>query len=214
VRSEKCDIMSNKSVHLNKNRFIDNYIGELKRCLDRLDRQKIGDVIDLLMGAYKKEKKIFILGNGGSASNASHMACDLGKGTIFRHYDEGERRFRAISLTDNVAYLTALANDISYEDIFVQQLRNLIDKGDMVIVLSGSGNSPNVIKAVKYAKKKGAKTVGFMGFKDGGKLRKIVDKAVIVDSRSYGPCEDIQLVLDHIMTGWITRVKGKGTMRR
>ncbi len=204
--------MSNKSVHLNKNRFIDNYIGELKRCLDRLDRQKIGDVIDLLMGAYKKEKKIFILVNGGSASNASHMACDLGKGTIFRHYDEGERRFRVISLTDNVAYLTALANDISYEDIFVQQLRNLIDKGDLVVALSGSGNSPNVIKAIKYAKKSGAKTIGFLGFKDGGKLGRLVDLAVIVESKSYGPCEDIQLVLDHIITGWITRVKSRSRL--
>ncbi|OGG14330.1 hypothetical protein A2773_03465 [Candidatus Gottesmanbacteria bacterium RIFCSPHIGHO2_01_FULL_39_10] len=201
--------MSNKSVHLDKYQFVDDYIKELKRCLDRLDRKKISEVIELLIVAYKKGKKIFILGNGGSASNASHIACDLGKGTLLRHYDDNEKRFRVISLTDNVAYLTALANDISYEDIFVQQLRNLVDKGDLVMVLSGSGNSSNVIKAVKYAKKKGALTIGFLGFEDGGKLGKMVDTAVIVDSRSYGPCEDIQLVLDHIITGWISKIKGR-----
>lgn len=199
--------MSNKSVLPNQILFIDTYIAELKRCLDLLDREKIGSVIDLLLMANKNNKKIFIMGNGGSASNASHMASDLGKGTLLRIYDDKEKRFRVISLTDNVAYLTALANDISFEDIFVQQLKNLVDRGDLVIVLSGSGNSKNLIKAVKYAKKFGAKSIGFLGFKDGGKLGKLVDKAIIVDSKSYGPCEDIQLVLDHIITGWITRVK-------
>lgn len=200
--------MTNK-IKISMNDFIDSYIYELERCLDTLDRKKIEEVIRLLMVAYKKRKKIFIMGNGGSASNASHMACDLGKGTLLRVYDEDEPRFRVISLTDNVAMMTALANDLSYEHVFVQQLQSLVEKGDVVIVLSGSGNSKNVIKAVDYAKKSGAKTIGFLGFKNGGKLGKMVDLAIIVDSNTYGPCEDIQLILDHIITGWITKVKNE-----
>lgn len=200
--------MDKKSIQLNKTKFIDNYIIELKHCLDALDRDKIGQAIDLLMEAYKKNKKIFILGNGGSAANASHMAADLGKGTLLRIYDEDEKRFRVLSLTDNTAYLTALANDLSYEDVFVQQLRNLLDKGDILIVLSGSGNSPNLIKAVKYARKVGSKSIGFLGFKSGGKLGSMVDLPVLVDSNSYGHSEDIQLILDHIITSWITKIKG------
>lgn len=202
--------MNKKNTQLNKSIFIDKYISELKRCLDVLDRKEIGLVIDLLMSVYKKNKKIFIMGNGGSASNASHMAADLGKGTLLRIYDEDEKRFRVLSLTDNIAYLTALANDLSYEDIFVQQLRNLLEKGDLLIVLSGMGNSANLIKAVRYAKKVGARSIGFLGFKNGGKLGSIVDLAIIVDSNSYGHSEDIQLILDHIITGWITKIKGGG----
>lgn len=199
--------MNKKNTQLNKSIFIDKYISELKRCLDVLDRKEIGLVIDLLMSVYKKNKKIFIMGNGGSASNASHMAVDLGKGTLLRIYDENEKRFRVLSLTDNIAYLTALANDLSYEDIFVQQLRNLLEKGDLLIVLSGMGNSANLIKAVRYARKIGAKSIGFLGFKNGGKLGSMVDLRVLADSNSYGHSEDIQLILDHIITGWITKIK-------
>ncbi len=199
--------MNKKSVQLGRVEFISQYIDELKRCLDSLDKKKIGKVIDVLMQTYQKKKKIFIMGNGGSASNASHMACDLSKGTLTRVYDEGEPRFRVISLTDNVAMLTAFANDLSYKDVFIQQLRNLVERGDLVIVLSGSGNSKNVVKAIQYAKRCGARTIGFLGFKDGGNLGQLVDLAIIVDSRAYGPCEDIQLILDHIITSWITKIK-------
>jgi D-sedoheptulose 7-phosphate isomerase len=147
------------------------------------------------------------MGNGGSASNASHMASDLGKGTLKRVYDELEPRFKVYSLTDNVALLTAYGNDLSFEDIFVQQLRNLVEERDVVIALSGSGNSKNVIRAIKYAKKRGAFTIGFLGFKTGGKLGTLVDCAVIADTDSYGVSEDIQLVLDHIITSFIAKVK-------
>lgn|SRR3989344_3185437 len=192
---------------ISSKKFIKNYLVELKRCLDSLDVTKIEEVIDILMTAYQKKKKIFILGNGGGASTASHMACDLGKGTLQRVYDNTEERLRVISLTDNAALMTALANDLSFDDVFVQQLRNLVDKNDVVIALSGSGNSPNVVKALQYAKESGAKTIGFLGFKTGGKAGKMVDCAVIVDSNHYGPIEDIQLVLDHILTAWIARIK-------
>jgi len=190
-------------------KFINSYIKDLKHCLDRLDHDAIENVIDLLMEAYRNNKKVFIMGNGGGASNASHMACDLGKGTLQREYDENEPRFRVISLTDNVAIMTAFANDLSYEDIFLQQLRNLVEKDDVVIALSGSGNSVNLIKAIEYAKKCRAKTVGFLGFKTGGKLAKIVDHAIIADSSFYGPSEDVQLILDHVITSWIAKIKGK-----
>lgn len=190
-----------------ENYLVDSYIVELKKSIDSLDKKAIAYVINLLLEAYKNGKKVFIFGNGGSASIASHMACDLSKGTLSREYDEKEKRFRVISLTDNIPLITAYANDLSYEDIFIQQLRNLVDKDDVVIALSGSGNSRNVIKAVQYAKRNGAKTIGFLGFKTGGRLAKVVDCAVIAASNHYGPCEDIQLILDHIITSTLARMK-------
>lgn len=193
--------------------FINDYLIELKGCLNRLETDKISLAIEMLVEAYKKGKKVFLLGNGGSASTASHMACDLSKGTLQRVYDRTERRLKVISLTNNVAFLTALANDLSYGDIFVQQLRNLLETDDVVVVLSGSGNSPNVVKAVEYAKECGAKTIGFLGFKTGGKVGKMVDCPIIVDSDHYGPVEDIQLVLNHIITSWIAKIKSRDERR-
>ncbi len=187
--------------------FIDSYLSELTRCLMKLDKSVIKRVTQVLLTAYKKKKSIFLMGNGGGASTSSHMACDLSKGTLRRIYDDEEPRFRAYSLTDNVATITAYGNDLSYEDIFVQQLRNLVTKGDVVIVMSGSGNSKNLVKAVRYAKKRGATTVGFLGFHDGGVLGPLVDHAIIIDSHHYGPCEDIQLVLDHVIVAWISKIK-------
>jgi len=187
--------------------FIKEYLLELKRCLESLDKTKIELIIDVLVDAYKKDRKVFILGNGGNATTASHMACDLGKGTLQRVYDNTEKRFRVISLTDNVALITAFANDLSFDDIFVQQLRNLVETDDIVIALSGSGNSPNVVRAVEYAKSCGAITIGILGFKTGGKIGKIVDYSIAVDSNHYGPIEDIQLVLNHMIASWIAKVK-------
>lgn len=187
--------------------FINKYFLEISRCLETLDKKQIVKVIDVLTKAYAKNKKVFILGNGGSASTSSHMACDLGKGTLRRIYDNTEKRFRVISLTDNVAVMTAYANDLSFEDVFVQQLRNLIEKGDVVIAISGSGNSKNVVKAITYANNCGAKTVGFLGFKTGGKLAKLVTIPVIVDSNHYGPIEDIHGILNHVIASWIAKIK-------
>lgn len=195
------------NLKLNPKEFIDGYLSELTRCLTLLDKEKIELIIDVLVAAYKKDRKVFILGNGGSATTASHMACDLGKGTLQRIYDNTERRFRVISLTDNVALITAFANDLSFDDIFVQQLRNLVETDDVVIALSGSGNSPNVVKAVEYAKSCGATTIGILGFKTGGKLGKMVDYSIIVNSNHYGPIEDIQLILNHMIAAWIAKVK-------
>ena len=196
-----------KDLKLDPKDFIDEYLLEITRCLTSIDKTKIELIIDALVDAYKKDRKVFILGNGGSASTASHMACDLGKGTLQRVYDNTERRFRVISLTDNVALMTAFANDLTFDDIFVQQLRNLIETDDIVIALSGSGNSPNVVKAIEYAKVCGAKTIGILGFKTGGKVGSIADYSIIVDSNHYGPIEDIQLVLNHMIAAWIAKIK-------
>ncbi|OGH51526.1 MAG: hypothetical protein A3H17_01595 [Candidatus Levybacteria bacterium RIFCSPLOWO2_12_FULL_37_14] len=196
-----------KNPLLNPKDFIEDYILELTRCLKFLNKTKIELVIDVLVDAYKKDRKVFILGNGGAASTSSHMACDLGKGTLQRVYDNTERRFRVISLTDNVALMTAFANDLSFDDIFVQQLRNLVETDDVVIALTGSGNSPNVVKAIEYAKLCGAKTIGILGFKTGGKLGNMVDYSIIVDSNHYGPIEDIQLILNHMIAAWIAKIK-------
>lgn len=198
-----------KKINYQTKEIINSYLKELKYCIDRLDIKKIEEVVAVLMNAYSEGKTVFIVGNGGSAGIASHMACDLGKGTLAREYDDEEKRFRVISLTDNVPVITAYANDLSYEDIFVQQLRNLIGKGDVLVALSGSGNSANVIKAVQYAKKSGAKTVGLLGFKTGGKLGKLVDYKLIAKSNFYGPCEDMQLILDHILISCVAKIKHK-----
>lgn len=199
--------LNNQSLSFDLKDFIDNYLTEINRCLASLRKEKIELIIDLLVAAYKKDRKVFVLGNGGAASTASHMACDLGKGTLQRIYDDTEKRFKVISLTDNVALMTAFANDLSFDDIFIQQLRNLIETDDIVIALSGSGNSRNAIKAVEYAKSCGAITIGILGFKTGGELGKIVDYSIIIESTNYGPIEDVQLVINHMIAAWIAKIK-------
>lgn len=187
--------------------FAQNYSEQLKKAVDKLDLDKIQKIAEVLYEAYKDNKQVFILGNGGSASTASHFACDLGKGTLQRVYDNKEKRFRAISLTDNVATIMALGNDLSYEDVFYQQLRNLVNKGDVIIGISGSGNSANVIKAIQYAKECGAKTIGFLGFKTGGKLKDLVDYEITIQDEHYGRIEDIHLMLGHLITDYLTGLK-------
>lgn len=186
--------------------FMAVYLYEVKRCLDNLDVASVSYAVNMLKKAFEKNKKIFIMGNGGSASTASHMACDLGKGTI-SDPESNEKRIKIISLSENTALITALGNDMSFKNIFIEQLKNLLEKDDVVIVLSASGNSENIIKAVEYANKNGGKTIGMLGNKTGGKLGKMVDCTIIVDSTQYGPIEDIHLVLNHLITSWIARIK-------
>ena len=177
---------------------IQNYISHLQGVLERLTLLDVKSSIDAIMEAYYADKQIFVIGNGGSASTASHIACDLGKGTSV----PGKPRFRVISLTDNVATMTAWSNDVSYEDVFIEQLKNLVNPGDLVLGISASGNSENVIRALRYASEIGCKTVGWSGF-GGGKLAEICDINVIVDSNLYGPVEDVHLILNHILHAWI-----------
>ncbi|MYB93144.1 SIS domain-containing protein [Candidatus Poribacteria bacterium] len=177
---------------------IQNYISHLQGVLERLALPDVRRSIDVIMEAYYAEKQIFVIGNGGSASTASHLACDLGKGTSM----PGKPRFRVISLTDNVATMSAWSNDVSYEHVFVEQLKNLVNSEDVVIGISASGNSENVIRAMRHAKEIGCKTIGWSGF-GGGTLATICDVNVIVDSNYYGPVEDVHLILNHVLHAWI-----------
>lgn len=196
-----------KKQNLSTKEFIQEYINEVKNALDTLDLKSIDHAITMLLEGYRRGSRVFIIGNGGSASTATHMACDLGKGTLARFYDNKEKRLRVMSLSDNIALLTAYANDLSFDHAFVQQLRNLVEKDDLVIVLSGSGNSKNLIKAIKYANDNGAKTIGLLGFKTGGKLAEMVDCSIIVQSNHYGPVEDVHLVLNHLIASFLAKIK-------
>lgn len=183
------------------------YYQELKRVIDQCDLEGIQKIAERLHKAYENDRTIFIFGNGGSASTASHMAADFGKGTLKNVYNAREKRLRVISLTDNVASMTAFANDLSYDDMFSQQLHNLVQRGDVVIGISGSGNSPNVIKALMHAKQSGATTIGLLGFGSGGKAKAFCDHALVVPSNNYGIIEDFHASLGHVLTTMLSAMK-------
>lgn len=174
---------------------IRKYISEVGTTLEGLPIQNIAQVVELLEEARLKAKRVFIFGNGGSAATASHFAADLSKGAI----SKGMPRIKAFALTDNVALLSAWANDTSYDNIFAEQLENIVEPGDVAIGISGSGNSPNVLNGIKLAKSKGATTIGFIGF-DGGRLKELVDIGIIVPNHNMEQIEDIHLLLEHIVT--------------
>jgi Phosphoheptose isomerase len=172
-----------------------DYIKDTKSSLDKLDLDSVERIADIIWSAYLNDKQVFIMGNGGSASTASHFACDLGKGTIV----EGKKRLRVICLNDNMALVTAFSNDISYADVFKEQLINLINPDDVVIAITASGNSSNILKAVEYAEENMAVTIGLTGFNGGG-LVPIVNECIIVSSKNYGQIEDTHLVLGHVIS--------------
>jgi D-sedoheptulose 7-phosphate isomerase len=173
---------------------IRNYLKRLTDTLESMPAESIERLSEMLYRAYTDGKQVFTLGNGGSASTASHMAADLAKNTI----GPNMRRFRIMSLNDNVPMLTALSNDLGYENVFAEQLQNLIRPGDVLIVLSGSGNSPNVVKAMEYARSQSAEVAALLGF-GGGRAAELADIAILVDSSDYGVVEDAHLVLNHIL---------------
>ena len=178
---------------------IQNYISILQRTMDQLPKHLIREVIDLLKDARLQGKQVFIMGNGGSASTASHFACDLAKNT--RH--AGLLPFRVIGLTDNMALFSAYANDEGYENVFSQQLVNFIEPGDVVIAISASGNSQNVINAIQEAQKHDAVTIAFTGF-DGGHLGQMVNINLHVQSDVIEHVEDLHLMLEHLI---VRRIK-------
>lgn len=171
------------------------YVNSLKDTLDTLPMTEIDQVIALLHEARISKRKIFIMGNGGSASTASHFVCDLAKNTR----KPGWPNFRVIGLADNMSIFSAYANDEGYASVFAQQLDNLLNPNDVVIGISTSGNSPNVITAIELAKHRGATTVGFTGF-EGGRLGSLVDIEIRVPSDSIEQIEDIHLILEHMIT--------------
>ena len=173
---------------------IRDYLRRLSDVIARLDVDEVDRLAHLLRDAYDRGRTIFVMGNGGSAATASHYACDLNKGACFKT----ARKFKVHALTDNLATLLALGNDLDYESVFVEQLKNFCEPGDIVMGISGSGNSANVLRAVEYANALGCTTVGLCGF-DGGKLKPMVGQSVHVRSDDMQIVEDIHLVVGHVL---------------
>jgi D-sedoheptulose 7-phosphate isomerase len=173
---------------------IDTYLTELEQVVRDLSRPDIEAVAQALLEAWRARRQVFLLGNGGSAATASHMMNDLNKYASV----PGRPRFRALALTDNVPLLTAVANDQSYAEVFVEPLLNLLQPGDVVVAISASGNSPNVVRAVECARAAGARVIGFCG-RPGGRLAELADLRVIVPSDRIGQQEDGHLILNHAL---------------
>ncbi len=174
--------------------LINGYFERLKNTVDKLDRNEIEQFIKVLFTARDNGNNIFIMGNGGSASTASHFCCDFNKGMSYGK----DKRFKLICLNDNVATMLAYANDISYSDVFVEQLKNFVKKDDVVIGISGSGNSENVIRAIDYANETGAITVGLTGY-SGGKLKQKASISVNTNINDMQISEDIHMILCHLI---------------
>ena len=174
--------------------FIRDYLDELEATLRALPHEQIAGIIDAIRDVRDRDAQVFVVGNGGSAATASHFAVDLGKGASLK----AERRFRVLSLTDNVPWITALGNDLSYEDVFVEQLKNYARAGDLLLAISGSGNSENVLRAVRYANSIGCRTIGLAGFA-GGKLREQAQECLVVASDHMGRIEDGHFVVQHLI---------------
>jgi D-sedoheptulose 7-phosphate isomerase len=175
--------------------FVANYVQRLKYAIDAIPLEPLQAMGEILYRAYRHNKQVFIIGNGGSAATASHMACDLGKNTMSGH----RPRFRVLSLNDNVPLLSALANDLGYEHVFAEQLKNLIRPGDVLISITASGNSPNILKAMECARSRAATNIALLGF-DGGRALELADENVLVPVHDYGVVEDMHMVFDHILT--------------
>ena len=182
--------------------FAGAYLDYLTSVLKTIDTREIGQFIETLLDARERGATIFFIGNGGSAATASHFANDIAIGT--NSYD---KPFRAVSLTDSNAIITAVGNDFGFEEIFVRQLRVLGRAGDVVVAISASGNSPNLIRAFDYAKSIGIKTVAITAF-DGGKMKEMADEGVHVPTapKEYGPAEDAHMVLDHLVGAYLMRL--------
>jgi D-sedoheptulose 7-phosphate isomerase len=178
--------------------FIKEYIDKESQLTANISPKDFQKVIDILTDIYRKDKQVFIIGNGGSASTANHFVCDFGKNAVQK---KGQRRFRIISLSDNTEKITAFGNDVAFEEIFSQQLENLMNDGDALIVISASGNSPDIIKACEFAKEKNAKIIGLTGF-EGGKVKAFADLNFIIPVESYEIIEDIHLIIMHMIVSY------------
>jgi len=184
--------------------FSKTYTKHLIDLLKKLDHKNISKTIEILEKSRKEGRRIFLIGNGGSASTASHIANDFGlvisKSDKFKFHDP----YRVNSLVDNNSLLTAIGNDFGYDDIFLEQLKINFKKNDLIIAISASGNSPNLIKCVKWAKKNGGNILSWVGF-DGGELKKLSDLCIHVKTikGEYAPVEDIHLIINHIIVTWM-----------
>lgn len=180
--------------HKPLNSFLFQYINELKKALDTLPQKGLEETADAIMGAYEKGRQIFVMGNGGSGATASHFVCDINKFAC----SGSNTRFRAICLNDNVPTILAYANDVSFEDVFLEQLKNFLSPGDVVIGISTSGNSRNIVKAIEYANDMNSRTIGLTG-SNGGTLAELAQIFIKVPESNMQRVEDIHLILAHII---------------
>lgn len=178
------------------------YVEAAIDCLRGVSHEEIENVATILRETFEADAQILIAGNGGSASISSHLACDLSKTTLARSHDRTRPRVRAIALTDNVPLLTAWANDVRYEIVFAEQVRTLARHGDTLLVISGSGNSPNILAALEAARESGLRRVALLGF-DGGRAKALVDSYVHVRSSDYGHVEIAHSMIAHLLTSWL-----------
>lgn len=175
-------------------KFPSEYKTELLKALDAVDLSLVNQAIELFKDARANSRHIFVCGNGGSASTASHFACDIVKGASYNR----DQRFRIMALTDQLPTITAYANDVSYDSVFVEQLRNFAQSNDLVMGISGSGNSPNVLRALEYANSIGCKTIALTG-RDGGKLGPLAQLNIQVGAPHMGRIEDAHLIVCHMI---------------
>ena len=176
--------------------FVKSYVDQLNEVLNALPSEKFLEINKTLLEARETGKQIFVIGNGGSAAAASHMVCDFNKNTR----EAGKKRMRAICLNDNTPSVLAYANDEGYDIIFSEQLLSLGQSGDILIAISGSGNSANIIKAIETARQMNIKVIGLTGFK-GGKMKELTDICLVVPSGSMEMIEDVHLIINHILAG-------------
>jgi len=197
----KIDLFFTKNVE----QFSKSYLTYLKEIFDKIKLSEIKSFIEILLDARESGTTIFFIGNGGSAATASHFANDLAFGT-----NDYKKPFKVMSFTDNVAVLTALGNDYGYDDIFVRQLKIHGKKDDVLVGISASGNSQNIINTLEYASTIGIKTVSLTAF-DGGKMREISDHNIHIptDNKEYGPAEDLHMILDHLISNYLMRLVKK-----
>ena len=174
--------------------MVGRYLDEVEEAVRKIDRSAVRLAVDALYACWERRRTTFVIGNGGSAATASHMMNDLCKFTLV----PGKRRFRAVALTDNVPLMTAIGNDIAFAEIFVEPLRSLGRRGDALVAISGSGTSPNVVRAVEYAREAGITTIGLCG-SPGGALARLADLKVIVPADRIGQQEDGHLILNHVI---------------
>ena len=176
------------------NSWISAYLHDQRAALEAIPVPAVERLIALLKTKLIEDRQIFAFGNGGSASNCSHFATDLGKGSS----DKVGKRFRVLSLNDNISWITAIGNDYAYEDIYLRQLENYAKPGDVALSLSVSGNSPNVVKAIDWARQNGLHTIGLVGRKR-GRLAEIAQDVIVIDSEHYGRVEDAQMTICHML---------------
>lgn len=189
--------------HMTMKKDVDTYFSELTGALSRIDRDTICEMVDAILEAYNNESVVYVCGNGGSAATASHIVCDFNKGISMHH----DKKFRFLCLNDNIASMMAISNDISYDDVFLIQAEGRVRDGDVLIAISGSGNSENVLKVAEYFKNRGNKVIGLTGY-SGGKLREMADIPVHVPVNDMQKAEDAHMSVLHLCAQIIARELG------